>query len=164
MSPSPPGVNVCVCMHHRSVCLSVMLGVGVAGGEDVCHCVCGGPASEPPSARPPPRLRGSFPTSGPAPLLPPNRSVQAGGAGASAPPPLPIHTSSVCVSHSVMSNSVSPWTVAHQASLSMEFSRQEFFLQGIFLIQGSNPGLPHCRQILYSLSYLGAPTSPTKVM
>ena len=25
-------------------------------------------------------------------------------------------------------------------------------LQGIFLIQGSNPGLPHCRQILYHLS------------
>lgn len=37
-----------------------------------------------------PWLRGSFPTSGPAPLLPPNRSVQVGGAGASAPPPLPI--------------------------------------------------------------------------
>ena len=27
-------------------------------------------------------------------------------------------------------------------------------LQGIFPIQGSNPGLPHCRQILYYLSYL----------
>ena len=25
-------------------------------------------------------------------------------------------------------------------------------LQGIFPIQGSNPGLPHCRQILYHLS------------
>ena len=24
------------------------------------------------------------------------------------------------------------------------------FLQGIFPTQGSNPGLPHCRQILYS--------------
>ena len=30
-------------------------------------------------------------------------------------------------------------------------------LQGIFLIQGSNPGLPHCRQILYQLSYQGSP-------
>ena len=29
------------------------------------------------------------------------------------------------VSHSVMSDSVTPWTVAHQAPLSMEFSRQE---------------------------------------
>ena len=26
-------------------------------------------------------------------------------------------------------------------------------LQGIFPIQGSNPGLPHCRQILYYLSH-----------
>ena len=30
-------------------------------------------------------------------------------------------------------------------------------LQGIFPTQGSNPGLPHCRQILYHLSYLGSP-------
>ena len=28
-------------------------------------------------------------------------------------------------------------------------------LQGIFLTQGSNPGLPHCRQIPYQLSYQG---------
>ena len=26
-------------------------------------------------------------------------------------------------------------------------------LQGIFLTQGSNPGLPHCKQILYYLSH-----------
>ena len=30
-------------------------------------------------------------------------------------------------------------------------------LQGIFLTQGSNPGLPHCRQILYQLSHQGSP-------
>ena len=30
------------------------------------------------------------------------------------------------VSHSVMSNSVTPWTAALQAPLSMEFSRQEY--------------------------------------
>ena len=30
-------------------------------------------------------------------------------------------------------------------------------LQGIFWTQGSNPGLPHCRQILYSLRHRGAP-------
>ena len=29
-------------------------------------------------------------------------------------------------------------------------------LQEIFPTQGSNPGLPHCRQILYQLSYQGA--------
>ena len=28
--------------------------------------------------------------------------------------------------------------------------------QGIFPTQGSNPRLPHCRQILYSLSYQGS--------
>ena len=92
-----------------------------------------------------------------------------------------------------------PWTVAHQASLSMGFSRPEYWsglpclppgdlpnpgietrspalrvdsllsvppgkpkntgvgslslLQGLFPTQESNPGLPHCRQILYQLSY-----------
>ena len=30
-----------------------------------------------------------------------------------------------------------------------------FFLQGIFLTQGSSPGLPYCRWILYQLSYQG---------
>ena len=50
-----------------------------------------------------------------------------------------------------------PWTVAYQVPLSMEFSTQEywrgchFLLQGIFPTQGSNPGLPHCRQMLYCL-------------
>ena len=32
-----------------------------------------------------------------------------------------------------------------------------YFLQGIFLTQGSNPGLLHCRQILYQLSHQGSP-------
>ena len=47
-----------------------------------------------------------------------------------------------------------PWTVAHQAPLSKGFSRQStgvgchFLLQGIFPTQGSNPGLPHSRQML----------------
>ena len=52
-----------------------------------------------------------------------------------------------------------PWTVAHQALLSMEFSRQEVgshsLLQGIFSTQGSNLGLLHCRRILYFLSHQG---------
>ena len=30
-------------------------------------------------------------------------------------------------------------------------------LQGIFATQGSDPGLPHCRQILYQLSHKGSP-------
>ena len=35
-------------------------------------------------------------------------------------------------------------------------------LQGIFLTQGSNPGLPHCGQILYQLSHKGSPDCPQK--
>ena len=30
-------------------------------------------------------------------------------------------------------------------------------LQGIFLTQGLNPGLPHCKQMLYCLNYQGSP-------
>ena len=30
-------------------------------------------------------------------------------------------------------------------------------LQGIFPTQGPNPGLPHCRRILYQLSHQGSP-------
>ena len=32
-----------------------------------------------------------------------------------------------------------------------------FLLQGIFLTQGLNPGLLHCRQILYHLNHQGSP-------
>ena len=46
----------------------------------------------------------------------------------------------------------------------MGFSRHECWgvrchalLQGIILIHGSNPGLLHCRQILYHLNYQGSP-------
>ena len=61
-----------------------------------------------------------------------------------------------------------PWTVAHQALLSMGFSRLEYWngepfsslLQGIFLTQELNSGLPLCRQILYSLSHQGSPGGP----
>ena len=57
-----------------------------------------------------------------------------------------------------------PWTVAHQAPPSMGFSRQECWSRvpfpspghlpkpGFFPSQGSNRGLPHCRQTLYRLS------------
>ena len=34
-----------------------------------------------------------------------------------------------------------------------------FLLQGIFPTQELNPGVLHCRQILYQLSYKGSPTS-----
>ena len=49
-----------------------------------------------------------------------------------------------------------PWTVQ-----SMEFSRPEYWsgilLKGILPTQGLNPGLWHCRQILYQLSHKGSP-------
>ena len=61
-------------------------------------------------------------------------------------------------SHSIVSDSLwldelhSPWNSPGQntgvGSLSL--------LQGIFPTQGSNPGLPHCRWILYQLSYHGS--------
>ena len=35
-----------------------------------------------------------------------------------------------------------------------------FLLHGIFPTQGSNPGVLHCRQILYQLSYKGNPKKP----
>ena len=47
------------------------------------------------------------------------------------------------------------WTVPQQASLSMEFPRQEYWMschfqfEGIFLTEGANLGLLHCRKILY---------------
>ena len=51
------------------------------------------------------------------------------------------------------------WTVAHQAPLSIRFSRQEYWSRlsfpspGVFLTQGSIPRLLLCGQILYLLSH-----------
>ena len=65
----------------------------------------------------------------------------------------------VCGSRSVVSDSLgphglySPWDSPDQntgvGSLSL--------LQDIFPTQGSNPGLPHCRRLLYQLSHKGSP-------
>ena len=55
-----------------------------------------------------------------------------------------------------------PTDLVYQAPLSMEFSRQEhwsglpFSSPGIFLTQGSNPGLLHFRQFLYHLNHQGS--------
>ena len=60
---------------------------------------------------------------------------------------------------SFMSNSLrshglySPWNSPGQDTGVSRLS----LLQGIFPTQGSNPGLLHCRQILYQLSYQGLP-------
>ena len=58
-----------------------------------------------------------------------------------------------------------PWTVAHEATLFIEFSRQEYWSGlpfpslGIFWTQWLNPDLLHCRGILYCLSHQRSPTS-----
>ena len=55
------------------------------------------------------------------------------------------------------------WTAAHQAPLSMGFSRPvhlsgfPFPSQEDLPTQGSNPSLLHGRQVLYQLSYQGSP-------
>ena len=60
--------------------------------------------------------------------------------------------------HSVMSNSLwshglySPWNFLGQNTRVSSLS----LLHGIFPTQESNPGLLHCKQILYQLSYVGA--------
>ena len=62
-------------------------------------------------------------------------------------------------SHSLMSNSLQPhglyssWNSLGQNTGVGRLS----LLQGIFPTQGSNPGLLHCRQILYQLSHKGSP-------
>ena len=60
-----------------------------------------------------------------------------------------------------------PWTIALQAPLSMEFSRQEYCsvlpcppprdLPDPSLLHGSNTALLHSRQIFYHLSHQGSP-------
>ena len=57
--------------------------------------------------------------------------------------------------------SVTPWTVAYGSSVHGTFQAIVLewiaisFPRGIFPTQGSNPGLPHCRQTLYCLSHWG---------
>ena len=53
-----------------------------------------------------------------------------------------------------------PWTIASVHGI-LQARILEWvaisLLQGIFLTQGSNLGLPHCKQILYHLSHKGSP-------
>jgi len=71
----------------------------------------------------------------------------------------------VCSVASVVSDSVTPWTIAHQAPLSMRFSQQECWSGLPYPPPGDllNPGIEptslcllHCRWILYSLSHQGS--------
>ena len=49
-----------------------------------------------------------------------------------------------------------PWTVAYQAPPSMGFPGKSTGVGCHFLFQGLNPGLSHCRQMLYPLSDQGS--------
>ena len=71
---------------------------------------------------------------------------------------------SLSFSWKVVSESfLTPWTAACQAPLFVGFPRQEswrdfhFLLHGIFLTQGSNSSLLHCKQILYHWTTCEAP-------
>ena len=60
----------------------------------------------------------------------------------------------LCVSDSLWPHGLySPWNSSGQNTGVGSL----FFPQGIFPTQGSNPFLPHCRQILYQLSHKGSP-------
>ena len=50
---------------------------------------------------------------------------------------------SLCTVHGILQTRILEWDLS--------------LLQGIFPTQGTNPGLLHCRQILYQLSYKGRP-------
>ena len=70
----------------------------------------------------------------------------------------------LCVSRSVVPDSLRPHGLQSTRFLCpWDFPGKDtgvgchFLLQGIFPTQGSNPGLLHCRQILYRLSYKGSP-------
>ena len=70
----------------------------------------------------------------------------------------------VCVTCSVVANSLQPHGLQPTRLLCpRDFPDKDtgvgchFLFQGIFPTQGSNPGLLHCRQILYQLSYKGDP-------
>ena len=71
----------------------------------------------------------------------------------------------VCVSHSVVSEFATPWTVAHQAPLSKGFSRQEYWSGLPFPSPrdlpdpGIEPTFPALQAILYCLSLQGSPLS-----
>ena len=64
------------------------------------------------------------------------------------------------ISHSVVFNSVTLWTVAHKAPLSMGYSRQEYWSglpfpsPGYLLNPVIEPGSPHCRHSLLSYVHI----------
>ena len=80
--------------------------------------------------------------------------------------PLPcpsIFRAAMSVCHSVVSDSLWPHGLLASLLCPRNSPGQNtgvvchFLLQGIFATQGSNPGLSHCRQMLYHLSHQGSP-------
>ena len=73
----------------------------------------------------------------------------------------------VCQLLSCVQPFATPWTIAHQAPLSMDCSSQEYWNgmgshslpQGIFPTQRQNSSLLYLRQILYHLSHQGSPNA-----
>ena len=74
---------------------------------------------------------------------------------------LPSPSSYCLLQESVESHSLqlfeTPWTIPWNSPGQITGVDSCSSLQGIFPTQGSNPGLLHCRQILYHLSYQGSP-------
>ena len=56
-------------------------------------------------------------------------------------------------SRSVMSDSLKPHGLYNPGNLQAKILGSRSLLQGIFPTRGLNPGLPHCRQILYQLTH-----------
>ena len=78
-----------------------------------------------------------------------------------------LECESESVSHSVLPDSFQPMDCSlpassvHRDSLGKNtWVGCQFLLQGIFPTQESNPGLPHCRQILYHLNHEGSHLVP----
>ena len=72
----------------------------------------------------------------------------------------PCRLTCAALSRSVLSDSLRPhpWTVAGQEDSPGKNTAVDChaLFQGIVPTQGSNPGLPHCQQILYRLNYQGS--------
>ena len=81
-----------------------------------------------------------------------------------------LRTMYACLLVSVMSNSLGlGGLLVHQAPLSMQFSRQEYWRGLPFPSPGDLPdsgiehGLPYCRRILYYLSHQGSPSTSARI-
>ena len=101
-----------------------------------------------------------FPSSGDLPnpgIKPPSPALQADDLQSE--PPGKILLKSESESHSVVSDSLQSHGLCSSWNSPGQNTRVSslFLLQGIFPTQGSNPGLPHSRWILYQLSHKGSP-------